>query len=176
MAAGMSRARHGMRGRCLRGAGLSAAGGCCFLTKKSVDAADKVHSFHFGPGKPADKTQGKADTLLEEHIFECDHGPEDSRGGSSQNAAGVDIKRQSKKSMGLSYKVHCSRSAIHVGHAGRGWRRAAPACRRGAVACHYLCAVRHCWGVPARLTLSSVLSRRSAVRCTSASSGTCTRS
>ncbi len=70
-----------------------------------MDAALKLDSVHFGPGKPADKTQGKADTLLEEHVFECDHGPEDYRHGSSQNAAGVKLQRQSKKSQGLSYKV-----------------------------------------------------------------------
>ena len=67
------------------------AGGCCFIAKKSTDAADKADSFHFGAGKPADKAQGKADTLLEEHIFECDHGPEDFRDGSEQNAAGEKI-------------------------------------------------------------------------------------
>ena len=70
-----------------------------------MDAADKAGSFHFGPGKPADKAQGKADTLLEEHIFECDHGPEDFRDGSSQNAAGEKYARRSRKSQGLSYKV-----------------------------------------------------------------------
>lgn len=99
-----------MRARPLCCAGLSAAGGCLFLAKKSLDLADKVDSFHFGPGKPPDKAQGKADTLLEEHIFECDHGPEDFRGGSSQSAAGEKYKRQSRKSLGLSYKVrNCQR-------------------------------------------------------------------
>ena len=76
-----------------------------------MDAADKADSFHFGPGKSADKAQGKADTLLEEHIFECDHGPEDFRDGSSQNAAGEKYTRRSRKSQGLSYKVrwlYCS--------------------------------------------------------------------
>ena len=83
------------------------AGGCCFIAKKSTDAADKADSFHFGAGKPADKAQGKADTLLEEHIFECDHGPEDFRDGSEQNAAGEKYTRRSRKSQGLSYKVRC---------------------------------------------------------------------
>ena len=86
-------------------AGLSEAGGCRLLLRKSVDAADKVDGIHFGPGKPAGKAQGKADTLLEEHVFECDHGPEDCREGSLQHAAAVKMQRQSKKSQGLSYKV-----------------------------------------------------------------------
>ena len=76
-----------------------------------MTAADKLDSIHFGPGKPADKTQGKADTVLEEYVFECDHGPEDYRNRSSQNAAGVKLQQQSRKSQGLSYKVRlCHRT------------------------------------------------------------------
>jgi hypothetical protein len=76
-----------------------------------MDAAHKIDSIHFGPGRPAEKTQGKADTLLEELIFACEHGPEDFRGGGSQNAAGLKLQRQSKKSQGLSYKARDLRSA-----------------------------------------------------------------
>jgi hypothetical protein len=75
-----------------------------------MDAAHKIDSTHFGPGRPAEKTQGKADTLLEELIFACEHGPEDFRGGGSQNAAGLKLQRQSKKSQGLSYKARDLRS------------------------------------------------------------------
>jgi len=96
-----------------------------------VDFADKIDSIHFGPGKPADKTQGKADTLLEEHVLECDHGPEDFRDGSSQNAAGVTLQRKSRKSQGMSYKVrscctnirHCACTPWH------GSERIGPTCQ-----------------------------------------------